>query len=257
MRIRTVFLLGFLAAALPGLGVIAWRAAEAWGAVRQAERAILATHLAALQRAQTGFPAQIGQRVAASQAPIADLEGTRHTAEIATRLLTEGVAAGVPEDASRTVAALLLRVEAARGLGPDAPQLAALVEIASHAMALALRDVARETALAGGEARLAAGRWRLGGMLALILGLLGLASAAITVLLHRVVRPLGALTGAVTRIAGGTLDSTVPEHGRTDERGEMAAAVERLRAGSAEGRARQAEGLRGQVDGFPAAIRAA
>ncbi|MFC7540565.1 hypothetical protein ACFQU2_15290 [Siccirubricoccus deserti] len=65
-----VFLLGFLAAALPGLGVTAWRATEAWGTARQAERAILATRaVAALQRAQTAFSAQIGQLLAAAQAP--------------------------------------------------------------------------------------------------------------------------------------------------------------------------------------------
>ncbi|MBC4017777.1 hypothetical protein [Siccirubricoccus deserti] len=349
MHIRMVFLLGFLAAALPGLGVTAWRATEAWGTARQAERAILATRaVAALQRAQTAFSAQIGQLLAAAQAPAPDLEGTRRSGLAATALLAEGTAAAsaagfranLPEEASRTAVALLRRVEAAaaqpparrdptlvrditaarsgfgdrlgqltreagRGLGADAPQLAALVEIASHAVALrdslgrrsllisswlggqpvtpathlgamvlngrveqswqelqrlvptldspalhqalevqrrdfaeaaeprwrrlvevagtriaaegldwpepaasfrqwnlpalagvvALRDAALEAALLTGEARLASGRWLLAGMLALILGLLGLAGAAVTVLLRRVVRPLGAPTG--------------------------------------------------------------
>ncbi len=53
---------------------------------------------------------------------------------------------------------------------------------------------------------------------------------------RRVIAPLGRLTGTLGRIAAGELETTVPDRGRTDEIGAIAAAVETLRAGAAEAR---------------------
>jgi methyl-accepting chemotaxis protein len=72
--------------------------------------------------------------------------------------------------------------------------------------------------------------------LGLALLVCGLAAGSVLVLLRRVVQPLRALTGSVTRIARGELALAVPGQGRADELGEMAQAVETLRAGSAERR---------------------
>ncbi|MCI0755648.1 methyl-accepting chemotaxis protein [Teichococcus vastitatis] len=101
---------------------------------------------------------------------------------------------------------------------------------------LKLRDAALDEAMenvdaAGDQARLAFLQ-----ALALASLVCGLAAASVLMLLRRVVQPLRALTGSVTRIAQGELDLTVPGRARTDELGEMAAAVETLRAGSLERR---------------------
>jgi methyl-accepting chemotaxis protein len=106
----------------------------------------------------------------------------------------------------------------------------------SQAEILALRDAALDEAMVVTDA--ASDRARLHVVEALALALLvgGLAVGSVTLLLRRVVLPLRALTGAVTRIAEGELALAVPGQGRADELGEMAAAVETLRAGSAERR---------------------
>jgi methyl-accepting chemotaxis protein len=108
--------------------------------------------------------------------------------------------------------------------------------VAALAEILALRDAALDEAMVVTDA--ASDRARLHVVEALALALLvgGLAAGSVTLLLRRVVLPLRALTGAVTRIAEGELALAVPGQGRADELGEMAAAVETLRAGSAERR---------------------
>ncbi|MFC7553847.1 methyl-accepting chemotaxis protein [Pseudoroseomonas wenyumeiae] len=98
----------------------------------------------------------------------------------------------------------------------------------------------------------AANAARLNLLEAAVLALLvtGLAALSVTLLLRRVVQPLRALTGSVTRIADGELDLPVPGQNRADELGAMAQAVETLRAASAERRemARaQQEGQREQI----------
>ncbi|MCG7363473.1 methyl-accepting chemotaxis protein [Roseomonas sp. ACRSG] len=106
----------------------------------------------------------------------------------------------------------------------------------SQAEILTLRDAALDEAIAvTGEAADSA---RLHLLEAAVLALLvsGLAALSVTLLLRRVVQPLRALTGSVTRIADGELDLPVPGQGRADELGAMAQAVETLRAASAERR---------------------
>jgi methyl-accepting chemotaxis protein len=104
----------------------------------------------------------------------------------------------------------------------------------SQAHILSLRDAALDEALERTDQASAVART--GFISALILALLvcGLAIAAATLLLRRIVQPLRQLTGSVTRIADGELNLTVPCHDRKDELGEMAQAVETLRAGSVE-----------------------
>ncbi len=58
---------------------------------------------------------------------------------------------------------------------------------------------------------------------------------------RRVIAPLGRLTETLGRIAAGELETNVPDRGRTDEIGAIAAAVETLRAGAAEARRMAAE----------------
>jgi methyl-accepting chemotaxis protein len=106
----------------------------------------------------------------------------------------------------------------------------------AQASIVKLRDAALDEALERtGTASTAASE---GFLLALSLALLvcGLAVAAVIALLRRIVRPLQALTGSVTRIAQGELEVAVPTAGRRDELGEMAGAVETLRIGSLERR---------------------
>ncbi|MBO1079920.1 methyl-accepting chemotaxis protein [Roseomonas haemaphysalidis] len=120
----------------------------------------------------------------------------------------------------------------------------------SQADILALRDVALDEAIT--QTNTLSSRARLTFLLAglLAVAVCGIAAAAIVLLLRRVVLPLQALTGSVTRIAQGELSIVVPGRERADELGEMAAAVETLRAGSAERQrmvAEQQEGQRQQI----------
>jgi methyl-accepting chemotaxis protein len=118
--------------------------------------------------------------------------------------------------------------------------------VEAQAGILALRDAALEVARARTGAALARSRngFLAAALLALVAG--AVAAGAVTLLLRRVVRPLRALTGSVTRIAEGELEIAVPGHGRGDELGEMARAVETLRANSVERQAMQAAQQDGQ-----------
>ena len=61
------------------------------------------------------------------------------------------------------------------------------------------------------------------------LGLFALAAGALLVLMRRLVLPVQRLTAAVTRLASGDVAAVVPERGRHDEIGAMAAAIEVFR----------------------------
>jgi methyl-accepting chemotaxis protein len=106
----------------------------------------------------------------------------------------------------------------------------------SQAEILSLRDAALDEAMAATEAAATRARLHLLEALALALLVCGLGLASVTLLLRRVVQPLRALTGSVTRIAEGELDLPVPGQARADELGAMAQAVETLRAASLERR---------------------
>ena len=101
---------------------------------------------------------------------------------------------------------------------------------------LALRDAALDAAVEQGDASAAAARLRLMASLSLAAIALSMAVAGVVLLLRRLVLPVRQMTGNVGRIAAGELDIEVPCQGRADEVGEMAAAVEVLRANSVEQR---------------------
>jgi diguanylate cyclase (GGDEF)-like protein len=65
-------------------------------------------------------------------------------------------------------------------------------------------------------------------------GLLAVAACALLVLLRRLVLPVQRLTAAVTRLAAGDVATVVPERGRRDEIGAMAAAIEVFRQNAVE-----------------------
>ncbi|MBU8542402.1 MULTISPECIES: methyl-accepting chemotaxis protein [Roseomonadaceae] len=104
----------------------------------------------------------------------------------------------------------------------------------AQAEILALRDAALDEAAASADRAIAQAQ----AGLALALGLAGLCFVAAlggaVLLLRRLVAPIRALTASVGRIAAGELTVAVPGRGRSDEVGEMAEAVETLRAGSLE-----------------------
>ncbi|MCO6416835.1 methyl-accepting chemotaxis protein [Siccirubricoccus sp. KC 17139] len=121
--------------------------------------------------------------------------------------------------------------------GPDWPETLTQFRqwgVPALAEVLKLRDVALEAALRRAQAKLGGEHRQFGALLALICALAGIGAGILLILLRQVVRPLGALTATVTRIAGGTLDLSVPGHGRRDELGEMAQAIEQLRTASQE-----------------------
>ncbi len=126
---------------------------------------------------------------------------------------------------------------------------------------VALRDVALDQAVAQARAMADAARWRAPLALAAAALVIGISVAAVLVLLRRVVSPVRRMTGAIERIAGGELSIAVPAAGRQDELGQMAAAVEILRAGCVEREAMQAAQLAAQAakaaeaDRISAAIR--
>ena len=99
---------------------------------------------------------------------------------------------------------------------------------------LAMRDAALEAARDRAEAASTEAGLRFALALALALLGLGLALGSVLVLLRRLGHPLQRLTQSVTAIAGGEYGTAVPGRGRPDELGDMAAAVETLRAGSEE-----------------------
>jgi methyl-accepting chemotaxis protein len=135
----------------------------------------------------------------------------------------------------------------------------------SQASILSLRDAALDEALAQTEAASGAGERTFLTALALALLVCGVAIGSMALLLRRVLQPLRLMTSTVTQIADGELDVEVPGRERPDELGEMARAVETLRAGSVERRemaamqaheqeakAAQAERLSGLVREFEA-----
>jgi diguanylate cyclase (GGDEF)-like protein len=99
---------------------------------------------------------------------------------------------------------------------------------------LAARDAAIAEAVEHGRALASAARARLAAAAAATAAALALAGGAVLVLLRRLVLPMQRLTAAVSRIAGGDVAAEVPERGRRDEIGAMAAAVEVFRENAVE-----------------------
>jgi methyl-accepting chemotaxis protein len=97
-----------------------------------------------------------------------------------------------------------------------------------------MRDMALDEAVQRGDGIAAAALTRMLLSMALAATALLLAVAGMALLLRRLVAPVRELTGAVSRIAAGELEIGVPHRDRADEIGEMAAAVEVLRAASTE-----------------------
>jgi methyl-accepting chemotaxis protein len=119
--------------------------------------------------------------------------------------------------------------------GTTAPQFRPW-SLKSQASILSLRDAALDEALAQTGAASSAGERTFLTALALAMLVCGVAIGSIWLLLRRVLQPLRVLTSTVTQIARGELDVEVPGRARPDELGEMAQAVETLRAGSVERR---------------------
>jgi diguanylate cyclase (GGDEF)-like protein len=94
---------------------------------------------------------------------------------------------------------------------------------------LIARDAAITEAVGHGRALAFEAQERLAIAAAATLGMLVLAGGALLVLLRRLVLPVQHLTVAVTRLAGGDVATEVPERGRNDEIGAMAAAIEVFR----------------------------
>jgi methyl-accepting chemotaxis protein len=141
----------------------------------------------------------------------------------------------------------LLDVARARVAHPDNPpawpeEAAATQDWANPAQAsiLALRDAALDQATAGARAMADAARWRAPLILVLAAVVMAVSLGAVLILLKRVVAPVRAVTGAIERIAAGELSVPVPGAARRDELGQMAAAMEILRAGSLDRAALQA-----------------
>ena len=112
MRIRSAFLLGFAAVALPGLVAAGWLAAghwHDWGRTRSAEAATIV--VSNVQRAQTAFAVELGQLTAAAMAPRPDLQALEPARKVTDGLLAEGLrsagASGFDASAPREAAAAL------------------------------------------------------------------------------------------------------------------------------------------------------
>ncbi|MBU8536905.1 methyl-accepting chemotaxis protein [Falsiroseomonas tokyonensis] len=106
--------------------------------------------------------------------------------------------------------------------------------VAALAALLPMRDAALDEALAAGEAT-SDEHWQMLQVTAIgMLATLALVIGVVVAILRRVVAPLATLTRVVGRIGGGELTLDVPGQARTDELGEMAVAIERLRQASLE-----------------------
>jgi methyl-accepting chemotaxis protein len=116
----------------------------------------------------------------------------------------------------------------------------------AQASIVKFRDVALEQAQVEADAMADAARWRAPLALCLAAMVVAISVAAVLVLLRRVISPLRQMTGAIERIAAGELSVAVPAGLRRDELGQMAAALEILRAGCLEREAMQAAALAGQ-----------
>ena len=118
---------------------------------------------------------------------------------------------------------------------------------------LLARDAAITEARDYGTALAFQARARLALAAATTLGLVVLAGGAFLVLLRRLVLPVQHLTAAVTRLADGDVVNEVPERGRRDEIGAMAAAIEVFR-GNAIARFQGEAALRQTNQQFDAAL---
>jgi HAMP domain-containing protein len=94
---------------------------------------------------------------------------------------------------------------------------------------LLARDAAIKEALDYGTALAFQAKVHLAAAGASTLGLFALAIGALLVLMRRLVLPVQRLTATVTRLARGDVAAVVPERGRHDEIGAMAAAIEVFR----------------------------
>ncbi len=94
---------------------------------------------------------------------------------------------------------------------------------------LIARDAAIAEAVERGTALAVEAQEHLAIAAAATIGLLFLGSGAVLILLRRLVLPVQHLTAAVTRLAEGDVAAEVPERGRRDEIGAMAAAIEVFR----------------------------
>jgi diguanylate cyclase (GGDEF)-like protein len=99
---------------------------------------------------------------------------------------------------------------------------------------LLARDAAITEAVDYGTAAVHRAKTAMAIAVASMLGTIGLGAGALLVLLRRLVLPVQTLTAAVTRIAGGDVAAEVPERGRHDEIGAMAAAIEVFRKNAVE-----------------------
>ncbi|MFC4167569.1 methyl-accepting chemotaxis protein [Teichococcus aestuarii] len=88
MRIRTLFLAGFCAVALPGALASLVLAGQAFGDWRQANQAMLDTRaLSALQRAQTALTIEVGQYASSATSPAPDMPTLRAAVPVADQQL--------------------------------------------------------------------------------------------------------------------------------------------------------------------------
>ena len=124
MRIRSAFLLGFAAVALPGLMASGWLAAGHWHAWNRTQSAEAATVVVSnVQRAQTAFAVELGQLTAAAMAPRPDLQALEPARRISDALLEEGMRSAAasgfdstaPREAAAALATLRQRLEAMAG----------------------------------------------------------------------------------------------------------------------------------------------
>ncbi len=120
----------------------------------------------------------------------------------------------------------LVALARAEGERPTSIQEFRRWTVAALPGALLARDAAIIAAVEYGTALVADAQRHLIAAAAATLGTLALAGGAFLVLLRRLVLPVQRLTTAVTRLADGDVAAEVPERGRRDEIGAMAAAIE-------------------------------
>lgn len=138
MRIRSRFLLGFVAIALPGLLLSGWFAISAWRDASRASRAIQMTQLFSdLGRAQASFAVQAGGLSIAVRSPAPDMASLQRTQEAALQRLAamerSARAVGMDLPQAREAAALLeeamRRLAAVVHLPPDQRNPGPLLEL--------------------------------------------------------------------------------------------------------------------------------
>ncbi len=169
--------------------------------------------------------------------------------DTAERELLDGARSGLRSYAGRLDEVYQVSEDLAKAIGTDMPAIASQ----AAAVAVSIKNVEVQTA-EDLRYSLSALMRQLMSLLPAVAGgavVLGLVIAVVTV--RGLVRPLKAMTGTMTRLAGGDLTTEVPARERRDEMGEMARAVqvfkehalevERLNAATEEHR-RQAEAER-------------